>query len=101
MKKTTTITPIPVFRKTRKRTGFDIFRASDHAELPPRVSNRLDDGGKIFDVGDWNAKAKEAWEGLRKRERKEFELLAKEENEASTSADASEPALVRKQWVLA
>ena len=101
MKKTTTITSISVFQKTCKCTGFNIFRASDHANLPTRVSNRLDDEGKIFDVGDCNAKVKEAWEGLQKHKRKEFELLAKEENEASTSADASEPALVRKQWVLA
>lgn len=102
-KKSQAITPLPVYRRIRERTGYDMFRASNDSDLPPRIFKKLDDGRKIFDVGQWTSLAKIAWEGLKDKQKEKYNDQASQFMKNHSDGDVPESAnqaVSRRQCVL-
>ncbi|KIP01833.1 hypothetical protein PHLGIDRAFT_123019 [Phlebiopsis gigantea 11061_1 CR5-6] len=92
------VAPIPVFRRQRKRTGFDAFRTSDDPLRPDKVYRTLDDGRKIFDIKGWNNAAKEAWNNLSEDAKAEYTAAAMSSANNEPEADEDDdPEAARAQ----
>ena len=93
------ITPIPVFRRERQRSGFDMFRASEDPQLPEPIFRTVDDGRKIFDIGAWNTAAKTAYESLPREKQSEYEAAAANFKDPVNVEKERDPEVARALYV--